>query len=191
MAFVGLRRAVFAPITDEPEGSEPVYAKGVVVGHMIKADLTFNRDNSPLHGDDMAVEVDNSVTGGTVSINTDDISENAEEAMLGAKKNEDGEYMQTGASTPYGGFGYMRVRRLKGVTSYVAYWLYKTQFAQSTENASTKAQSIEWQTPTLDGQMMGVSITGYDDPVYRASKSFTKESEAVAWINAKAGITGL
>lgn len=188
MAFVGLRHPVFAPITSETDGTEPVYGSGVVIGRAMTADISFRRADTALYADDVAVDADNSVTGGTVTLGTDDVSDEAGKAMLGDTAGENGEIAESCAPTPYGGFGYMRVRRLKGVTTYIGYWLYKVQFARGDESAKTKGESLEWQTPTLSGTIMGVYPDDSGEPRCRIRKSFAKASEAEAWIDARAKI---
>lgn len=135
MAMVGLRHPVFAPLLTETDGSEPTYGPGVVIGRAISADVEFTRDNSTLRGDDIGIEGDNSITGGSVALCTDDLTEDVAEVMLGDELEQDtGEYVENGGPTPYGGFGYIRVRRQRGVTSYIGYWIYKTQFSRGAEN---------------------------------------------------------
>lgn len=188
MAFVGLRHPVFAPITSETDGTEPVYGSGVVIGRAIKADVAFKRTDAKLYGDDIACEADNAITGGTVTLGIDDVSDEAAVAMLGEVKKETGEIVEYSRSAPYGGFGYLRVRRLRGVTSYIAYWLYKVQFARGDENAATRGESLEWQTPTVQGNMMGVYPDDAGEPAVRTHKSFNTEKDAIAWLDGKARI---
>ena len=64
MAFVGLKYCVFAPITTETPFTPIVYDTGVVLGRMIGANITFNRNSEPLYADDGLAESDNSITGG-------------------------------------------------------------------------------------------------------------------------------
>ena len=130
MAFVGLKYCVFAPITTETPFTPIVYGTGVVLGRMIGANITFNRNSEPLYADDGMAESDNSITGGTISLNLDDVEEAAQVTAFGLLKTGDPGsevYSEVGDPAPYGGIGYVRVRRLRGVTSYVAYWLHKVQ----------------------------------------------------------------
>ena len=82
----------------------------------------------------------------------------------------------------------MRVRRLRGVTSYVAYWLHKVQLAVNTDNASTKGQNITWQTPTADGTILAAYPNADKKAYYRDRAVFDTEAEAYAWVDEKAGI---
>lgn len=191
MAFVGLKYCVFAPIETETPFTPIVYDTGVVLGRMIGANITFNRNSEPLYADDGLAESDNSITGGTISLNLDDVEEAAQVTAFGLlKTGEPGSevYSEVGDPAPYGGIGYVRVRRLRGVTSYVAYWLHKVQLAVNTDNASTKGQSITWQTPTADGTILAAYPNADKKAYYRDRAVFDTEAEAYAWVDEKAGI---
>lgn len=191
MAFVGLRYAVFAPITAEVRGQEVVYGTGVVVGKMMQADVTYERNTDPLYADDTEAENDNSITGGTVTVGVDDILDPARVVIFGdyADGEKSDEYEDNSEASPYGGFGYMRVRRKEGKTSFVAYWLHKVQFGSTTESAQTKGQNIAWQTPTINGNIMGVNNNADGKMRFRRRKSFDTAAEAIAWLNERAKVT--
>lgn len=193
MAYVGLRYIVFAPITTEDRNQPIVYGPGVVMGRAISANIEFSRNEEPLYADDVMAESDNSITGGTIEIGVDDILEDAQVTVFGVEKSgQTGQeiYRETGAASPYGGVGYIRVRRYKGATSYIAYWIHKTQFAPSSEEATTKGESIEWQTPTASGNVMGVYLDATGTAYFRDHKVCTTEAEAVEWLNGLAKIGG-
>ena len=119
------------------------------------------------------------------------MNDDARVMMLGdVKEGEAGEetYHETGESAPYVGTGYIRVRRKDNKTSYIAYWVHKAIFGLGTESAKTKGQSIEWQTPTLEGSIMGVKNNPALQVRFRERRTFARESEARAWIDKKAGI---
>ena len=178
MAFVGLLYAVAAPIQQETDGQPIIYGKGQVVGGMMTAEISYTRNSNPLYADDRVKEEDNSITGGTIKLGVDDASDEARVMLLGDVKE----------SAPYVGTGYIRVRRKDNKTSYIAYWVHKAIFGLGTESAKTKGQSIEWQTPTLEGSIMGVKNNPALQVRFRERRTFAKESEARAWIDKKAGI---
>ena len=191
MAFVGLLYAVAAPIQQEADGQPIIYGKGQVVGGMMTAEISYTRNSNPLYADDRVKEEDNSITGGTIKLGVDDASDEARVMLLGdVKEGEAGEetYHETGESAPYVGTGYIRVRRKDNKTSYIAYWVHKAIFGLGTESAKTKGQSIEWQTPTLEGSIMGVKNNPALQVRFRERRTFARESEARAWIDKKAGI---
>lgn len=189
MAMVGLRHAVFAPITKETEGEALVYGTGVIVGRMMQADVTYERNTDPLYADDVEAENDNSITGGTVTIGVDDIEDEARVVVFGDYQDgETGEYEDNSQASPYGGFGYVRERRYKGKSSFVAYWIHKLQFGSTTESAQTKANTITWQTPTLTGNLMGVNNNEAGKIRFRRRKEFDKAADAIAWVDEKANL---
>lgn len=193
MAFVGMKYVVAAKLKEEVAGQAPVYDTGVVVGRAIGADVTFNRASNTLKADDVDAESDNSLTGGTLRISVDDVADEVQAAILNQEMNKDGEYEELGEASPYVGIGYIRVRRLKGVTSYVAYWIFKSQLGINSESAATKQDTIQWQTPTLEGTMMGVQPDATMKTKFRRRKTFTGETaeqEAYAWLNKLANIQG-
>lgn len=191
MAFVGLLYAVAAPIQTEADGQAITYGKGQVIGGMMTAEISYTRNSNPLYTDDRVMEEDNSITGGTIKMGVDDVNDDARVMMLGdVKEGDAGEevYHETGESAPYVGTGYIRVRRKDNKTNYIAYWVHKAIFGIGTESAKTKGQNIEWQTPTLEGSIMGVKNNAALQTRFRERRTFTKESEARAWLNKKAGI---
>ncbi|MFQ7693088.1 MAG: major tail protein [Christensenellales bacterium] len=191
MAFVGLLYAVAAPIQTEADGQAITYGKGQVIGGMMTAEISYTRNSNPLYADDRVMEEDNSITGGTIKMGVDDVNDDARVMMLGdVKEGDAGEevYHETGESAPYVGTGYIRVRRKDNKTNYIAYWVHKAIFGIGTESAKTKGQNIEWQTPTLEGSIMGVKNNAALQTRFRERRTFTKESEARAWLNKKAGI---
>lgn len=88
------------------------------------------------------------------------------------------------------GLGYYRVRRLNSVESYRAYWYHKTQLSMANETANTKAGSITWQTPTLNGNIMAVVNDSTGKNKFRDYADFTEESKAIAWLDTKANVAG-
>ena len=191
MAFVGHLYAVAAPIQTEADGQAITYGKGQVIGGMMTAEISYTRNSNPLYADDRVMEEDNSITGGTIKMGVDDVNDDARVMMLGdVKEGDAGEevYHETGESAPYVGTGYIRVRRKDNKTNYIAYWVHKAIFGIGTESAKTKGQNIEWQTPTLEGSIMGVKNNAALQTRLRERRTFTKESEARAWLNKKAGI---
>ena len=191
MAFVGLLYAVAAPIQTEADGQAITYGKGQVIGGMMTAEISYTRNSNPLYADDRVMEEDNSITGGTIKMGVDDVNDDARVMMLGdVKEGDAGEevYHETGESAPYVGTGYIRVSRKDNKTNYIAYWVHKAIFGIGTESAKTKGQNIEWQTPTLEGSIMGVKNNAALQTRFRERRTFTKESEARAWLNKKAGI---
>ena len=196
MAFIGMRHVVAAKIATETPGAALTYSAGMVVGKAIQGNLTWDRNDNPLYADDAIAENDNGATGGSIELVTDDLLDTVRAYLLGDEAISVGtgtsattEYESTDEPAPYVGFGYMRVRVKNGVTSYQAVWYHKAQFGETTENAQTKGETIEWQTPTLTGRIMGVNDNANGQIRFRRRATFETAAAAIAWLDAKAGIT--
>lgn len=196
MAFIGMRHPVVAKIASHTEGTEPTYDSGMVMGHAIQGNLTITRNNNPLRGDDVIVEDDNGITAMSLELGLDDLEEAVRVYMLGLKEKSVGsgenaikEYHDTDEASPYVGTGYIRVRRKDGKTSYQAVWMYKVSFSEGGENSQTKGESIEWQTPTISGRVMGVNVGGTGERTFRKKANFATEDAAVSWLDSLAKIT--
>ena len=193
MAFIGMQHVVVAKVATEVEGQELTYSAGMVVGKAIQGNLTWERNDNPLYADDAMAENDNGATGVTLELGTDDILDAVRVYMLGDSEiamgqDAEPEYETNGNGAPYVGIGYMRVRRKNGVTTYQANWFHKAQFAENNENAQTKGQNIEWQTPTLNGRIFGVRNNAAGEIRFRRRANFETAAAAAAWLDAKAGI---
>lgn len=187
MAYIGMKYPIFVPITEEPDNAVPVYGNGIVLGHAISADIKTERANVVLMADDGVVETYKGVTGGTISIGLDDISKEVYKAWFGAEEDETGAIIDKGdVTSPFGGYGYYSVRQKKQVISTRAFFYYKTQFSADSESAKTKSESgIEWQTPTVEGNLYTINKEGKN---FRTWNDFPNEAAAVAWLKSIAKI---
>jgi len=187
MAYIGLRHIVAARIKQENEGAMPTYETGFMVGRGINADVSFDRADVTLEANDTTVERDNSIVGGNVTLGVDDLSDEARVGLLGDVEVEDqeGEYDEIGKASPYVGLAYVRQRVYNGKTTFRAMFIPKAQFGHTDENAQTKGRQTNFQTPTINGAVMGVELEDGDVRYRRRSKFFDTAAEAIAWANAK------
>lgn len=189
MAQIGMQYPVWARLTSE-EGNTLTYGTGMVMGRAVSANLQWQKEDNELYGDDIVAETDNSITGYTLDVATTELEEDVEAAVLGLLKVGDtDEYEMTGDSTPYGGCGYIRVLKRKGVTLYKAFWYPKLQFGMNSEADNTKGRSINWGTPTLNAKGLGVYNDQSGKAKFRRQQVFTTLTAAKAYLNGKANIT--
>lgn len=187
MAYIGLRHIVAAQIKTETDGAMPTYDTGFVVGRGINADVSFDRADVTLEADDTTVESDNSIIGGNITLGVDDLNDEARVGLLGDVKvgDNDEEYDEIGKASPYVGVAYVRQRVYNGKTTYRAMFIPKAQFGHTDENAQTKGRQTQFQTPTITGKVMGVTLEDGEVHYRRRSKFFDKAEDAIAWANQK------
>ena len=195
MAFIGMRHVVAAELDSHTAGSEPTYkSSGWDVGKAITGNLTINRNTNPLYADDVIAEDDNGITGMDLELGLDDILEEIQAKMGILKEVTSGSpsvttYYDTSAAAKDLGVGYIRVRRKNGVTTFQAIWIYQTKFSKNSENSQTKGETIEWQTPTVNGKCVGLDVDGSGDVAFRKIQNFTTEALAAAFLDSLAHIT--
>lgn len=197
MAHIGMKMPVAA---EWKEGN--TYENGFVVGKAINFTGTPNKNDTTLYADDGAAETDLSVRDWGTSIGVDDTTLKVQADLLGhTYKAASGtgeeatpEEIEVGTDdvAPYMGMGFYKRRRKNNVTSFTVIWLYKVQNSEPTEDAETKGESVNFQTPTIEGKAYPVEITDTDGNTKMSigkKLSFTTEAAAVAWLKEKAGIT--
>ena len=190
MAFVGMMHPVVAKVQNYNPGTAPTYLAGMVMGKAMTGNLTITRNSNPLYGDDGVAEDDNSITAMSLELGLTDLDEAVQVYMgiLEADGETEGQYIETGDSSPELGVGYIRVRRLNGVTTYQAIWIFRGVFGPTNENSQTKQESIQWQTPTVTGNAMRTQLPGGKN-AYRRKFNANTYAAAEAWLNTQANIS--
>lgn len=198
MAHIGMKHPVAAPWK---KGN--TYGEGFVVGKAMNFTGTPNKNDTTLYADDGAAETDLSVRDWGTSIGVDDITLKVHADLLGheytAEKAAEGdgeatpESMEIGTDdvAPYFGVGFYKRRRKNNITSFTVIWLYKVQHSEPTENAETKGESVNFQTPTIEGKAFPVEVTGADGTKRMSVGKkllFKTEKEAAAWLDKQANI---
>ena len=194
MAQVTLKNLVVAPLTAETAGSAPTYGTGRKVGHLMKANISWNRGDVKLYGDDKLVDKDNSITSGTLSIDSTYLSREDRQMLLDfANFNTPGtgeaqEYVLGDEASPYVGAGYVWKDNLISSKPYIAYWYFKVQFGMN-EDMETKGESTQYNVPTIEGEVFAVQPMANLKNKFRLEADFASEADALAWVNAKANVS--
>jgi phi13 family phage major tail protein len=148
MATIGLDKLFYAPITEDENGDEE-YGTPVMLAKAMTAELSIELNEATLYADDGAAEIVKEFKSGTLSLGVDDIGVAAAEALTGAKIDANGVLISAsendGAPVAVG----FRARKANGTYRY--FWLYRVKFAVPSTNLTTKGDSIEFSTPTIEG----------------------------------------
>lgn len=193
MATIGVSKPYYGIYTNT-EGAI-TYTDGAVFAKAIEFSASIDSgDDNNLYADNGIAETDRSFGGGSISVTTDDISQTAAAAILGltAKTITVGEETDVSElvfdddmAIPDLGFGIIIKKKSGGADKYRAIFFHKIKFSIPEDAASTQGESIEWQTPTIEGTIMR------DDGAKHGWKSeVTVDSEAVAiaYLKQKLGI---
>ena len=192
-ANVGMRHPVWAPLQSHTDGSEPTYGAGRVIQEAIEATINFNADTTNgLYGDDVLVDMDDGITGYTVSFNPTGLKDADRAAILGEEVTTGSVYEITDAGSPWGGFGYFRVMRDENRTRYYeAWWCRKIKFREPSQTTRTKEGSVQWRTPTLEGTGAGLIVDGGEKIKYIKHKTFETAAAAKSWLDGLANVSAV
>lgn len=187
MAYIGLVKATVAKL-DESNG-EPTYTDGFSCGKAVELSITPQYAEGSLFGDDEKAEYDKEFSYAEISLRTTTLPINAHTTMFGhtvtdSDKNVIKDSISDEAN--YVGVGVYIPEKVGGVKKFVGMWICKAKFTESEENYKTKGDTVEYQTPSLSGQAVGLN-----SGVWRERHIFATEKEAQDWIDTKAGIKQL
>ena len=151
MATIGLDQLYYATITEDAEGNE-TYGKHVRLAKAMTAELSVELAEATLYADDGAAEVGKEFQSGTLSLGVDDIGSTVASELTGATIDENMVLISTaedGGSPVAVGF---RAKKANGKYRY--FWLYKVKFGIPATSLTTKGESVEFSTPTIEGTVM-------------------------------------
>ena len=141
-----------------------------------------------LFADNKKSEYDKEFKYADVTLGTDTLPIQAHKVMFGHEVSKEGESgtsikNRTTDSSNYVGLGIYMDEKVDGLRKYVAMWIYKVKFAEGQESFKTKGDNIEYQTPSIGGQAIGI-----DDNLWKETMIYDTEKEAQDWIDEMAGI---
>lgn len=191
MAQIGLKNLVVAPLTAATAGSVPTYGAGKKVGHIMRANLNWNRGNIKLYGDDVLVEQDNSITSGELTVGTTYLDIDArvmitQDEKFGTPETGDPQlYATPDSEAPMVGCGFVTKDSADGASTkkFTGWWYYKVQFSLN-EPAETRGESTQFNTPELVGEVMAVQPDADMKNRFRVYAVFDSETAAIEWVNA-------
>ena len=197
MATIGLSKPYYAKYSNA--GSVVTYSEGGVMGKAVEANIEIetSEDNN-LYADNTIAETDKTFTGGTLTLSTDELSQEVAKAMLGVTETpitgitgvtdeEASELIwNDDQMTPYLGIGMIIKKMVAGVIKWRAVVLTKVMFNIPADAATTQGESIEWQTPELSGTIMRDDTAKH---TWKTEATFTTEAQAEAYIKNRLSIT--
>lgn len=196
MATIGLSKPYFAVYS--AAGSTVSYANGAVMGKATEANIEIDTtEDNNLYADNAIAETDRTFAGGTLTLSTDDLSQEVSKAILGlAEQAITGIEGVTDTSvkellyddqqqTPYLGVGFIIKKKVGGVYKWRGVILTKVMFSTPADAATTQGETIEWQTPELSATIMRDDSTNH---MWKREATFTTEAQAEAYIKDRLGI---
>lgn len=151
MATIGLDKLYYAKITSADDADEE-YDTPKPLAKAMTAELSVELAEATLYADDGAAEVVKEFQSGTLSLGVADIGAAVAEDLTGAVLDEKGVLIS--ASEDGGDPVAIGFRAKKANGRYRYFWLYRVKFGIPATNLTTKGESIEFSTPTIEGTVM-------------------------------------
>ena len=151
MATIGLDKLYYAKITEDASGNE-TYGDPHPLAKAMTAELSVELAEATLYADDGAAAVVKEFQSGTLTLGVDDIGASVASDLTGAVIDEKG--VVVSASEDGGAPVAVGFRAKKSNGKYKYYWLYRVKFGIPATNLTTKGESIEFSTPTIEGTIL-------------------------------------
>lgn len=152
MATIGLDKLYYATITEDPATGEETYSKPKQLAKAISAELSVEVAEAILYADDGASEIVKEFKSGTLTLSVDDLGTEAAATLTGAQVDTNGVLISTSEDTTTPVAIGFRAARSNGKYQY--FWLYRVKFALPTTTLATKADSITFLTPSVEGTIL-------------------------------------
>lgn len=190
-ASKGLRYPVYAKATEA--AGAITYSAGAALGAAQTINVSWERSGENVDGNDTVILTDRTITGGSITLGLTHITDEVDVNVLGASEGSEidavtgaKELSENELSEPtIVGFGiYGESKDDSNVVRWRAMWIKKVQFTKATDEAETKKAGATFKTPVIVGQIMKAA-----DGKWREKATFSTEAGAIAWLNAKSGIS--
>lgn len=186
MASIGLRNAKYNQIDYTTKKYKALVDSIVpILGRLIDAKITEDRNNTTLRADDIIAEKDTSFKGGTVSITVDDVTDEVYADLKGCTITEEEVTDNSEDVAPEVGYGHIVTKIYKGVKSYKVEFLPRIQITKITADRKTKGESLEYNTVSIEANVMELEeeINGMKVGDWKKVKSFTTLAEAQTYLD--------
>lgn len=197
MATIGVSKPYFGKYVNTD--GVITYTDGAIFAKAIEFSASIESgDDNNLYADNGIAESDRSFGGGSISVTTDEISQTAAAAILGITADTitigAGEDAETVSELVYDddmaipdlGFGIIIKKKVSGADKYRAVFFHKIKFNIPEDAATTQGETIEWQTPTIEGVIMRDDSAKHG---WKSEVTVDTEATAVAYLKQKLGIS--
>lgn len=177
------------------------YSDGVIAGSAVEYSVSWTTSESnDFYADNNVEETDaGTFQNGELTLKTSDLTQEVSKLILGLKtatfsygedKTAEENVYDDDAAAPYLGYGIIEMHQINNVTKFRAVVLPRIRFNLPELSATTKGESIEWQTPSITATIMRSEQvdSNYKKP-WMMDTWFETESDAIEYLKAKLGVT--
>ena len=176
MAKIGLNNFRYSVLTEAADGT-PSYAGAKKPAKAISCSVSITNNSATLYADDTLAESDTTFQSGTVTIGIDDEDQETMAKLLGHTVTEGEIVRNSGDIAPYVGLGRVITKMVNGAYKYKVEFLYKVKFGEPSQEDTTKGESVEFATGTLEG-----TISTLANGNWSVSKTFDTKDAAITYL---------
>ena len=177
MAKIGLKNFLFGILTEAPDGT-PNYGVAQKPAKAISCSVSISNNEAKLYADDALAESDTSFQSGTVSLGIDDEDTETMATLLGHTVTNGNMVRNANDTAPYVGLGRIVTKMVGGNYKYKVEFLNKVKFSEPSQEDTTKGESLEFGTSTLEG-----TIATLANGNWSVAQTFDTMAEAQAYLN--------
>ena len=181
MAQIGLRHFKYSEIENDK------YTGVKKLAGAIESKASLNIAEAELYSNDTIAEKASEFTKGTLSLVIDEDDDSVFAPLLGHKYNSTTKEVikTTDDVAPFVGFGRVVVKLVNNVKRYKAEFFPKVQFKPFVTDGKTKGESLEFQTPSVEGTIFPKEeqVEGTKRLVWEKHKTFDTDEQAQAYLD--------
>lgn len=176
MAKIGLTNFRYSVLTEANDGT-PSYAGAKTPAKAISCSVSITNNSATLYADDALAESDTTFQSGTVTIGLDDEDQETMAELLGHTVTNGEITRNSGDIAPYVGLGRVITKMVSGSYKYKVEFLCKVKFGEPSQEDTTKGESVEFATGTLEG-----TISTLANGDWSISKTFDTKEAAITYL---------
>lgn len=176
MAYIGLSNIWWAVLTEGGDGT-PTYDGAKTLGKAVSCSVSISNNDAKLYGDDAIAESDTSFGSGTVTVGVTDDDDTIFAPLLGHTLTDGEVIKKSEDNAPYIGMGRIVMKMVNGAYKYKVEFLPKVKFSEPSKDETTKGESIEFSTPSIEG-----TIATLKDGTWNRGKTFDTKEDALTYL---------
>lgn len=183
MAKIGVQNFLYGVLTEASDGTAS-YGAGLKPGKAVSCNVSISSNDAKLYADDGLAESDTSFQSGTVSIELDNADLSTQATLLGHSITGDEMIRNANDTAPYVGLGRIVTKMVGGEYQYKVEFLNKVKFSEPSQENTTKGESVEFGTTTLEGIVSTLANGNWSK-----TQTFDTIAEARTYLNGLFGST--
>lgn len=187
MANIGLSQPYYAMYA--ANNGTPAYTGLKKLGKAIDVDITVdNKDPQALYADNGIAESVNLFSSGTATLGIDELALEVAADIFGQTLDgSTGLTFYADANAPYVGLGFIVMKVCGGEMKWRVVLLYKCQFKPLDYSISTKGETVEFNTPSLEALILRDDSTGVNGSKWSDWHDYDTEAAALTALQTALG----